>query len=104
MVAQHTGRRKSKRVKIVWLKTTVRNRFHQLDYIAAENPLAAVRIDAQIERQADLLLVHSLMGREGRVAGTRELVISDSPFLLVYRIKGQKIEILRLLHGAQRWP
>jgi toxin ParE1/3/4 len=75
-----------------------------LDYIAADKPSAAARIDTQIEHQIDLLLSHPLMGREGRVQGTRELVISNSPFVIVYRIKGQNIEVLRLLHGAQRWP
>jgi len=44
------------------------------------------------------------MGCEGRVEGTRELVIGRSPFIAVYRIKGKRIEILRILHGAQRWP
>jgi hypothetical protein len=44
------------------------------------------------------------MGREGRVKGTRELVIGRSPFIAVYRIKGKRIEILRILHGAQQWP
>jgi toxin ParE1/3/4 len=39
------------------------------------------------------------------VAGTRELVISNTPFIAVYRLVGtERIEVLRLLHGAQRWP
>lgn len=91
-------------MKIRWLRAAARNRFEQLDYIATDNPSAAVRIDAQIEHQTGLLLSHPLMGREGRVQDTRELVISNSPFVIVYRIKGQYIEVLRLLHGAQRWP
>ncbi len=95
MAASREVERKSNRVKIFWLKTATRNRFQQLDYIAADNPAAAVRIDTQIENQTALLLAHPLIGRAGRVAGTRELVISDSPFLLVYRIRGQRIEILR---------
>jgi len=44
------------------------------------------------------------MGRPGRKKGTRELVISRTPFVVVYRAKGPRIEIIRLLHGAQRWP
>jgi toxin ParE1/3/4 len=45
-------------------------------------------------------------GRPGRKRGTRELVISRTPLVVVYRIrpKMQRIEILRVLHGAQRWP
>jgi toxin ParE1/3/4 len=89
---------------IRWLRTATRNRFEQLDYIAADNPAAAVRLDEAIERQTDLLAQHPLMGREGRVKGTRELVIGRSPFIAVYRVKKKRIEILRILHGAQQYP
>jgi toxin ParE1/3/4 len=51
-----------------------------------------------------MLAQHPLMGREGRVVGTRELVIGGSPFIAVYRVKKTRVEILRLLHGARRWP
>ncbi len=51
-----------------------------------------------------MLAQHPLMGREGRLAGTRELVIVGSPFIAVYRVKKTRIEILRVLHGARRWP
>jgi hypothetical protein len=44
------------------------------------------------------------IGRNGRVAGTRELVIPKTPFLVPYRVNGQSLEILRIYHAAQRWP
>ena len=75
------------------------------DYIAEDNPLAAADQDDEIERQVNMLHDHPKMGRPGRVKGTRELVISSTPFVLVYRLKGsQRIEVLRLLHGSQLWP
>jgi toxin ParE1/3/4 len=43
-------------------------------------------------------------GRPGRIAGTRELVITPTPFLAAYRIRRGKVEILSLLHGARKWP
>lgn len=89
---------------IRWLKTATRTRFEQLDYIAEDNPSAAAQLDEEIERQTDMLSQHPLIGREGRVKGTRELVIGRSPFIAVYRVKGKRIEILRILHGAQQWP
>jgi toxin ParE1/3/4 len=89
---------------IRWLGTAVRNRFEQLDYIAQDNPSAAVSLDEEIERQTDMLAIHPLLGREGRVKGTRELVIGRSPFIAVYRVRKKRIEILRILHGAQQWP
>jgi toxin ParE1/3/4 len=91
-------------VIVRWLRTATRSRFEQLDYIAEENPAAAARLDEEIGRQTDRLAQYPLMGREGRVKGTRELVIGSSPFIAVYRVKGKRIEILRILHGAQQWP
>lgn len=87
-----------------WLDGAIRNRYEQLDYLAKENPDAAVRMDQCIERDTERLLKHPLLGREGRVAGTRELVVSHSPFIVVYRMKKRRIEILRILHGARRSP
>lgn len=87
-----------------WLKSAQRSRFEQLNYIAQDNPSAAIRLDEEIERQTDLLAQYPLMGRAGRVEGTRELVVGRTPFIAVYRVKRKRIEILRLLHGAQQWP
>ena len=89
---------------IRWLTSATRSRFNQLDYIAEDNPTAAARLDEEIERQTDMLAQHPMMGREGRVRGTRELVIIGSPFIVVYRVTKTRIEILRLLHGARLWP
>ncbi len=90
---------------IDWRPQASRNRFEQLDYIAQDNPLAAISQDEEIERQVDMLLQHPKMGRSGRVPGTRELVISSTPFIVVYRLESVKrIEILRLLHSSQQWP
>jgi addiction module RelE/StbE family toxin len=44
------------------------------------------------------------MGRPGRIEGTRELVISRTPYIAAYRIAGDTVRILRVLHGAQQWP
>jgi toxin ParE1/3/4 len=61
-------------------------------------------LDEAIERQTDLLALYPQLGRPGRVKGTRELIISGSPFIAVYRVKKTRIEILRILHWARRWP
>lgn len=89
---------------VVWLPIAAEERFEQLDYIAQDNPLAAVTQDEEIGRQSSLLVEQPEMGRIGRVRGTRELVISQTPFIAIYRIKSERIEILRFLHGAQKWP
>ncbi len=89
---------------IEWLPLASTNRFEQLDYIAQDNPSAAISQDEQIEYQVDMLMQHPQMGRPGRKKGTRELVISRTPFVVVYRIKGDQIQIIRLLHSSQQYP
>lgn len=89
---------------LVWLKRALNDLAAQIDYIAEDNPLAAITQGDRIEDQVDQLLQHPRMGRPGRKQGTRELVISRTPFIVVYRIKGKRVELLRLLHGAKKWP
>lgn len=57
----------------------------------------------RIVEQVSGLAFYPLVGRQGRVEGTRELVISATPYIAVYRIK-ERIEVLHIRHGAQRWP
>lgn len=89
---------------LTWRTEALYERYDQLDYIALDDPLAAISQDHEIEHQTNLLTAQPEMGRAGRVKGTRELVISRTPFIVVYRIKGKRMEILRFLHGAQKWP
>lgn len=87
-----------------WLPAANDNRFEQLDYIAQDNPLAAIGQDEEIERQVNMLLQQPKMGRPGRLEGTRELVVSRTPFIVVYRLQTHRIEVIRLLHSSQQWP
>lgn len=54
--------------------------------------------------RVDALTAFPRRGRPGRVPDTRELVISGLPYVAVYRLKGDVIEVARVLHGAQQWP
>ncbi len=89
---------------IEWLPAAQRDFDSIVDYIAADNPLAAIEQGDEIEQQVTSLLEHRHLGRSGRVKGTRELIIVRTPYLAAYRIKHGKIQILRILHGAQQWP
>lgn len=93
-------------MKLVWLPAAIANRDALIDYIAQENPKAAIKQDDSIENQTDQLVEHPEMGRPGRKQGTRELVISQTNFIVVYRIKPKekRIEIWRVLHSSQAWP
>lgn len=74
------------------------------DFIEAENPRAAVAVDDRIRLCIEVLARFPELGRIGRVEGTRELVASQTPFIAAYRIEGENLHILRILHGAQQWP
>jgi toxin ParE1/3/4 len=91
-------------VKLVWLARAIATRKAQIDYIAQDNPIAALEQGDRIDEQVEVLKQHPELGRAGRVKGTRELVISRTPFIAVYRVRKSRIEILRVLHGAQQWP
>jgi toxin ParE1/3/4 len=91
-------------VKLEWSSFAQADRDDIFDYIADDNPRAAVRVDRLIEEAIAGLLEFPDMGRIGRIEGTRELVISRTPYLVVYRHAEGTVLILRLLHGAQRWP
>ncbi|MDR3721600.1 MAG: type II toxin-antitoxin system RelE/ParE family toxin [Candidatus Acidoferrales bacterium] len=73
-------------------------------YIAEDSPDAAYRILDEVRRQTGMLASHADIGRLGRVGGTRELVITGTPYIAAYRVSRNLVTILRLLHGARRWP
>jgi toxin ParE1/3/4 len=51
-----------------------------------------------------LLGSHPEIGRLSQMPGLRELPIAGTPFLAIYRLMPKRVEIIRLLHGAQKWP
>jgi toxin ParE1/3/4 len=74
-------------------------------YIEQDDPAVARRVANHIIQNVETLLPNSPeMGRLGRVPGTRELVIPGTPFIVPYRLVGNTIQLLRIFHGARRWP
>ena len=91
-------------MKIVWSPRAIRHLTELRDYIDKDNPSAAQRLATRIVGSVELLEGQPLMGRTGRVAGTRELVIPDTPYIVPYRIRGERLDLLAVFHGRQRWP
>jgi toxin ParE1/3/4 len=74
-------------------------------YIAEDDPAAAQRVVLQIIHSVENLLAgQPQMGRPGRVPGTRELVVPRTLFIVPYRIRDSRIQVIRVYHGARRWP
>jgi toxin ParE1/3/4 len=91
-------------VRILWTKGAELNLEHIEDYIAQDNPKAALATVHKIIKSIEALAEHPAMGRAGRIFGTRELIVSGTPYIIPYRVKAEHIEVLRVLHSSMRWP
>ncbi len=91
-------------MRVEWTQQAKQDKAGQIDYIAQDNPLAAVSMGDEIERQVEMLAEHPKLGRTGRIKGTRELVVVRTPYIVAYRIKNDTVQVLRVLHGAQKSP
>ena len=91
-------------MKLAWSRLALFDRDRIFSYIEAENPRAAIHVDERIATACRRPLEFPERGRLGRVDGTRELVISRTPYVAAYLVNGEVIRILRVLHGAQMWP
>ena len=91
-------------MRIKWLDLAVDDLEDIADYISQDNPDAADRVVSRLWAAVKSLAEQPKMGRPGRVYGTRELIVSNTPFVVPYRVVGSEIQILRVLHGARDWP
>ena len=91
-------------MKVVWDLEAMLDRHEIFDYIELDNFDAAVLNDDKIEDSGFGLQAFPLMGRVGKVEGTREFVIPGLPYVLIYEVNEETIRIVRVLHGAQMWP
>jgi toxin ParE1/3/4 len=90
---------------IKWTEQATQQLDRAHDYITLSNNKAvAARITMQIVNAVQQLAAFPMSGKAGRVLGTRELVISNTPFIAAYAIDRADIIILAIYHGAQQWP
>jgi toxin ParE1/3/4 len=74
------------------------------EYIEKDNPPAAINTVLRVLDAIETLLEYPNIGRAGRVPSTRELVVNQTPFIVIYKVANNIIWVLRVLHGSQRWP
>jgi toxin ParE1/3/4 len=91
-------------MNIVWSPRAVGHLRQIREYIAEDDPRAAARIAEKILAGVELLALQPGMGRPGRVPGTRELVVAGTPYIIPYRVRGQRLELIAVFHGRQKWP
>jgi toxin ParE1/3/4 len=92
-------------VRLVWSPQAVEDLAALRAYIERDDPAAARKTALRIIEAVETLIpANPKVGRPGRVPGTRELVIAGTPFVVPYRLREGRIEVLRIFHGARRWP
>ncbi|HKM89637.1 MAG TPA: type II toxin-antitoxin system RelE/ParE family toxin [Candidatus Acidoferrales bacterium] len=92
-------------MKIEWTDPATHDLRATYDYWAEQESAAAADKTLDIILSAvEMLGRHPAAGRRGRVAGTRELVILGTPFLVAYRLHRGSVQVLAVLHGARKWP
>jgi toxin ParE1/3/4 len=91
-------------MRVLWTPAAADDLEKIADYLLEKNPAVATEIVRRIYKALDPLKRFKVIGRPGRKRGTRELVVSLLPYVIVYEVTGQAVRVTRILHGAQRWP
>jgi len=91
-------------LRVKWIRRALLDLDEVEGYIARDNPAAAAETALCIARAVSLLQEQPGLGRAGRISGTRELVIPDSPYIVPYRVKDHIVQVLRIYHASRRWP
>ena len=89
---------------IVWSPGAIEHLAHLRSSIARDNSKAADRIASVLLEAVERLAELPNLGRPGRVAGTRELVVPGTPYVIPYRLRGDRLEVIAVFHGRQKWP
>jgi toxin ParE1/3/4 len=91
-------------MNVIWSRTTRADLEHIRSYIAEREPRAAAKVAQTILAAVEQLQSFPSTGRVGRVPGTRELVLSGTPYIVPYRVTERGLEIIAVIHGRRRWP
>jgi len=91
-------------MRVEWLRTALKNIDDEAAYIALENPKAAADFVKAIFASVDHLAQFPAIGREGRLPGTREWVLTDRPYVIPYRVRQGRLQVLRVFHTRRLPP
>ena len=90
-------------LQVKWTRPALADLIEAQAYITRENPQAAGVIARRIWDASQTLADNPRIGRMGHVPGTRERVVTRTPYLIVYRIREKRVEILHVYHGKRYW-
>jgi toxin ParE1/3/4 len=91
-------------MKVVWSPRAIRHLVALREHIAQDSEQSAALVAQRILHSVELLQTQPEMGRPGRVVGTRELVVPNTPYIIPYRVRRERLELIAVFHGHQKWP
>jgi toxin ParE1/3/4 len=93
-------------MEVLWSPRAKQNLDEIFSYVRQRNPSAAVEVLDSVEDRVLQLKSYPDLGRPGRIIGTRELIITGTPYIAAYQVRQNQgfIDILALMHGARQWP
>jgi toxin ParE1/3/4 len=91
-------------MKVVWSRRAIRHLIFLREYIQKDSEQNAALVAKRILKAVDLLASHPEMGRPGRMVGIRELIVPDTPYIIPYRVRRERLELIAVFHGRQKWP
>jgi toxin ParE1/3/4 len=91
-------------MNVVWSRRAIRHLACLREYIRKDSEQNAALVARRILKAVDLLQGHPEIGRSGRMVGTRELVVPDTPYIILYRVRGGRLELIAVFHGRRKWP
>jgi len=91
-------------MKVVWSPRAIRHLIAIREYIEKDSDESAALAAARILDAIETLRTQPQMGRPGRLNGTRELVVFGTPFIVPYRVKHERLELLAVFDGRRQWP
>lgn len=91
-------------MNVTWSREARDDLLAIVEHVLSHDPMAAGALMQQIDEAVGDLADFPRMGRPGRVAGTRERIVGGTAYVVAYRIRDDRVEVLRVLHGARKWP
>jgi addiction module RelE/StbE family toxin len=90
-------------MKLEWTLSAIRDLKAAGEFVSLHSPNAARRMAKRVDEATVNLIDYPHMGRPGRVVNTKELIVSGTPFIVIYRARGRVVQILRALHHSRKW-
>jgi toxin ParE1/3/4 len=91
-------------MRLRWTTPAANDLYKIVRRIQKDNPKAATKVAKTLYDGCVSLTNLPRRGRQGRIPGTRELIFSGLPYIVVYKIQDEAVELIRIYHGAQDWP